>query len=101
MFVSSINDLIDSYGIRKAAIARHLPAVAVLLMFATFAMTALVVGFASGAEGHRPSGTAYFLMVLIVVLVFLITDLDRPRRGMIEVPQRSLIDLQTSLQAEQ
>jgi hypothetical protein len=101
LFVSSINDLIDSYGSRKAAIARHLPALALVLMHSMFVLTAFVVGFACGAEGHRPSAMCYFLVLLIVLLLFVVIDLDRPRRGMIEVPQRSLIDLQATLQAEE
>ena len=34
---------------------------------------------------------------LIVVLVFVILDLDRPRRGLIEVSKQSLYDLQASI----
>jgi hypothetical protein len=100
LFVQSINELIDSYGRRKAAISWRMPASVILLLLSTFVVTAGVVGFASGAEGHRPSGTSYFLALFIVVLVFMIVDLDRSRRGLIKVPQRSLIDLQTSLQAD-
>jgi hypothetical protein len=43
--------------------------------------------------GHRASFATYVLMVLIVCLVFIIIDLDRPRRGLIEVSQQSLVDL--------
>ena len=37
------------------------------------------------------------MAVLIVVLVFIIIDLDRPRRGLIQVSQKSLQDLQTQM----
>ena len=37
------------------------------------------------------------MIALIVVLVFIILDLDRPRRGFIEVSQKSLVDLQLSM----
>ena len=36
------------------------------------------------------------MVVLIVLLVFIITDLDRPRRGLIEVSQKSLLELRTA-----
>jgi hypothetical protein len=39
------------------------------------------------------------LVLLIVLLVFIILDLDRPRRGLIEVPQDSIIELQQSIRA--
>jgi hypothetical protein len=37
-------------------------------------------------------------MVLIVCLVFIIIDLDRPRRGLIAVSQQSLVDLRDSFE---
>jgi hypothetical protein len=52
------------------------------------------VGYASGIARHRASFPTYTLVILITFLVFLIIDLDRPRRGLIEVSQQSLVDLQ-------
>jgi hypothetical protein len=57
------------------------------------------VGYASGVAGHRASFATYILVTLIVFLVFIIIDLDRPRRGLIEVSQQSLVDLQLSREA--
>jgi hypothetical protein len=37
---------------------------------------------------------------LIVVLIFVILDLDRPRRGLIEVSKRSLYELQASINSQ-
>jgi hypothetical protein len=39
------------------------------------------------------------MVALIAVLVFLIVDLDRPRRGLIEVDQSSLHDLRSAIRA--
>lgn len=50
-------------------------------------------GYASGVAGHRPSAATHVMVGLIVVLVFIIVDLDRPRRGPIEVDQKNFIDL--------
>jgi hypothetical protein len=68
----------------------------VLLLMFTCVLCAVVVGVASGTDNHRPSVTSYTLVILIVLLVFVVIDLDRPRRGLIEVPQESLIDLQVT-----
>jgi hypothetical protein len=43
----------------------------------------------------------YILVTLIVVLTFIIVDLDRPRRGFIRVSQTSLIDLGAAIDAAQ
>ena len=37
------------------------------------------------------------MTVLILVLVFVILDLDRPRRGLIRVSEKSMLDLQASI----
>ena len=93
LFIQALNDMIDSYGRRDAALARHVPYEILFLLFATFVLTGCVVGYAAGVAGHRPSVTTYVLVVLIVVLSFVILDLDRPRRGMIRIDQSSLVDL--------
>jgi hypothetical protein len=40
------------------------------------------------------------LILQSVFLVFSVIDLDRPRRGLIEVSQQSLVDLQSSIAAQ-
>ena len=39
----------------------------------------------------------YILVTLIVCLVFIVIDLDRPRRGLIQVNQQSILDLQPEM----
>ncbi|MGB0132743.1 hypothetical protein [Dokdonella sp.] len=97
LFIQALNDMIDSYGRRDAALARHVPNEILLLLFATFVLTGGVVGYAAGVAGHRPSVTTYVLVMLIVVLSFVIMDLDRPRRGMIRIDQSSLVDLGSAI----
>ncbi len=98
LYVQSLNDLIDAYGLRDAALNRHVPEVVLFLLYFTFLITGGILGYASGVSAHRPSSVAYLMVGLIVLLVFIIIDLDRPRRGMIEVSHSSLRDLQTSMQ---
>lgn len=93
LFVQALNDLIDTYGSRNAALDRHVPEIVLFLLFGTFALTACLVGFSSGISKNRASFPTYILVVLITFLVFIIIDLDRPRRGLIEVSQKSLMDL--------
>jgi hypothetical protein len=99
LFAASVNELIDSFGRRDAALRRHVPEVVLLLLFATFLMAGATVGYAAGVAGHRPSAASHLLVVLIVVLVFIVLDLDRPRRGLIQVSQKSLVDLRAGLPA--
>jgi len=97
LFIQSLNELIDSYGKRNASLSRHVPEVALFLLFGTFVLTWGIVGFASGITGKRVSIVAHIMLVLIILLVFIIIDLDRPRRGLIEINQTNLIELQQSI----
>ena len=96
LFIQALNEVIDAYGTRDAALNRHVPEPVLFLMFGTFVLTASLVGYASGVAGHRASFAIYILVTLVAFLVFVIIDLDRPRRGLIEVSQQSLVDLQSS-----
>ncbi len=99
LFIQALNELIDSFGRRDAALTRHVPEVVLLLLFGTFLMAGAIVGYAAGVAGHRASFVTYVMVALIVVLVFVILDLDRPRRGLIEVSRTSLVDLQGAIDA--
>lgn len=97
LFIQALNELIDSYGRRDAALERHVPEVVYFLLFATFLMAGAILGWASGLARHRVAVPTLGMVALIVVLVFLIIDLDRPRRGLIQVSQKSLEDLQRTM----
>lgn len=98
LFVQSLNQMIDALATRDAALDRHVPEPVLLLMFLAFILTSLLVGYAAGVSGHRASFAIYILITLVTCLVFIVIDLDRPRRGLIEVSQQNLIDLQDGSQ---
>ena len=85
-----MNETIDAFGSRDAIVKRRVPELVLLLLYTTFVLTGVVIGYANGAEDHRPSLAAYILAFLITLLVFIIIDLDRGRRGIIQVPQDSI-----------
>ena len=97
LFVQALNDTFDSFGRRDAGLTRHVPEPVLLLLFSVFVVAAAIVGYASGTAGHRPPTVSLVMVALIVLLVSVILDLDRPRRGLIEVPKQNLYDLQTSI----
>lgn len=100
LYVQALNEAIDAYGRNDAELSRHVPEVILLLLYATFLMTAGVVGYAAGIGSHRPLIVTYVLVALLVTLAFIIVDLDRPRRGLIEVDRSSLIALKDSIDAQ-
>lgn len=97
LFIQSLNQLIDASSTREAANSRHVPEVVIFLLFATVVITTATLGFASGIAGHRVTLAAFVLVVLIALVVYLIIDLDRPRRGSIQVSQDSIFSLQQTI----
>ncbi len=96
-YTSSLNDMIDSFGVRNASIERRIPATIMNLMWITFVLAGAMMGYATGLAGTRPATPIYLMMTLIVLLVFMIVDLDRPRRGLIEVDQTPMFDLRETM----
>lgn len=100
LFIQALNDLIDAYGRRDAELARSVPETIVLILLGAFLVATAMLGYASGVAGQRPSLVTYLLVAMIVVVVSIIIDLDRPRRGLIRVSQDSLTDLQAAMTAD-
>ncbi|RPJ12599.1 MAG: DUF4239 domain-containing protein [Deltaproteobacteria bacterium] len=101
LFIQSLNDSIDTYGRRIAELNRHLPESILFILYITFLLTGGVIGHSAGLAGHRPSFVTFILVAMIVVLAFIIIDLDRPRRGLIRVDRSSLVNLKVAIDASQ
>lgn len=101
LFIQSLNDAIDSFGRRDAELSRHVPESIWLLLYCTFLITAGVIGYSAGISNHRPAMVTYIMILLIVMLAFIIIDLDRPRRGFIRVDQSSLTKLKSAVDMAQ
>jgi hypothetical protein len=97
MYIESINAAIDAYGLHEAALARHVPPVVLLLLLLSFGFSGAVVGYAAGVHGHRGLVSNTLMLGLISMLVFLIVDIDRPRRGLITVDSGPMQALEAQL----
>jgi hypothetical protein len=97
-FANALNDMIDAFGSRDAKIKKHVPEIVLYLLFGTFVLLGAIVGYGSGTSGIFPGMPIYGMMTIIVLLVFLIIDLDRPRRGLIEVNQSPMRDAVAAMQ---
>jgi hypothetical protein len=53
-----------------------------------------------GLGKHRHTATTNILAILLIVVMTVIMDLDRPRRGLIQVSQNSMIRLHDSMSKE-
>ena len=99
LLVAAVNDVIDMHGKRVAANRFTVPTIVILLVFAFAFAAAGVTGYRCGigARRYRLPSAAFLLLVALVIGV--IIDLDRPRRGFITVDQSPMLDLRASLRA--
>lgn len=95
-FVTSLNELIDSQGKRNALLQMHVPEVVLFLLFVVFIASGGILGYSSGLTGKRVVAPTIMVSFLIAMIVFIIIDLDRPKRGLIQVDQGSMLVLRES-----
>jgi hypothetical protein len=97
LFVSALNDVIDMHEKRHRSLEDRVPEVVFYLLFIVSAFALGQIAYSSGLSGHRhPIANILFACCIALVLV-IIMDIDRPRRGLIQVSQESMLRLQESL----
>lgn len=97
LFIQSLNEAFGLQKERLAAMENHVPQSVLVLLF-TVAIIALVcVGYGCGLGKSRHWFSTTMFAVLLVLVITVIMDVDRPRRGLIRVNQDSMIRLRNSL----
>ena len=97
--VSGMNDVLNSQGYTQAAFWNRIPTAAWGLMIATAICCNVLVGY--GVHGSDGKGGMLLVLPLVVSIAFLlISDIDSPRRGIIEVRPQNLESLVESLHAQ-
>ena len=94
-FITALNEVIDARGERNAILRRHVPEIILFLLFIIFITTGSIMGYAAGLGMKRAYVPTILLTFLIVLVVFIIIDLDRPKRGIIKVKQDSMMELRS------
>lgn len=92
-FINALNNMIDNQGTRHALLAIHVPEVVLILLFVVFIAAGGILGYSSGLSGRRVLFPSALVAFLIALIVFIIIDLDRPRRGLIQVDQSYMAGL--------
>jgi hypothetical protein len=92
-FITSINDMFDARGERNAKLKSHVPEAILVLLFIVFMLSGAIIGYSSGLSLKRAYVPTVLMTFLIVLVVFISIDLDRPKRGIIKVKQDSMLEL--------
>ena len=94
--VPAANEVLDLSSTRAWATRNHLPAPVLVLLVTSVAVASLLMGHSSGQAGKRHTGLWAALNVLLVLVLFVVLDFDRPRRGLIRVDHTPLVKLKAS-----
>lgn len=99
LYVESLNPMIDTHTSRTASLGNGVPSsVMVLLVFGS-AVALGVLSLYLALLG-KDIATSILTGVVVLIILFVSFDLDRPERGVIRVPATPLEDLQASMQAD-
>jgi hypothetical protein len=93
-FNNSVIAMIMQHNTRNALIDMHVPDVVLILLFIVFVASVGILGYSVGLSGTRMLVQITMVSLLITLIVFIIIDLDRPKRGLIKVDQSHIYQLQ-------
>lgn len=98
LYVETLNEMIDAHANRLGTLRDRVPDTVVLLQVAGSALTlgVLALYLAHLGKGFLTSALAGVVVVLILLVSF---DLDRPRRGFITVPATALVEARSAMDA--
>lgn len=97
LFIQSLNEAIDLHTLRLASVENRIPPMALYLLLLAGIMGVLALGYGAGLGNRRNILGRIVVSLLIVLVIFVVVDLDRPGGGLIEEGQRSMLRLQDSL----
>lgn len=97
LFIQALNDLIDDNEKRRVALDNHVPEAVIFLLFFVSAVALGFVAYGCGLTGRRRFMMNLIFALLIAMVITIILDFDRPRRGLVQVSQDSLVRLKDSL----
>jgi hypothetical protein len=97
-FVNSLNETIDLDSTRLNAHRNRVPGAVWVLLLVVASCGCCATGYAAGSTGARTGFGNFVLPLLIAVVVSIVADLDRPRRGLIGISQQPLLDLKAALE---
>jgi hypothetical protein len=98
LYADALNSMIDSAASRDAGLRNHVPESLIYLIVGVAVVTLGMMGYTSGLTGGRSLVAAVILSLLIAAVLFVILDFDRPYRGILTVSQRSLVEVQQTIE---
>lgn len=97
LYIDTLNGTIDLAEKRLAALKNQLPETILYVVFAVALGGLGLLGYGTSLTGRHRGVSSGVFVVLVAMVLMVILDMDRPRRGLIRVDQGSLLRLQESM----
>ena len=97
MFAEALNHLIDMHETRITADRNHVPQAVILILYGIAVIAMGFAGHTGGVAGARNRVPVVIMAFTVVMVITLIMDLDRPRRGLVTVSQQPMVDLRAGM----
>ena len=97
LFVTSLNEVIDLHATRLQRLRARVPAVIWIVLYLLLILTMVMIGYQQGISGSKRSVAVVALVLGFSTVLYLIADLDRPGKGMLQVSQQAMTDLRRSM----
>ncbi len=101
LFITSINELIDTHAKRvTAGLRNRLPGPIWIALYSLMFLAMTAVGFQAGLSNAPRSLAGIIIVLAFSVVISIIVDLDRPGAGVIRVNQSAMTELKQELAEE-
>lgn len=97
LLMTSINEMIDLHAQRLQAAMNRVPDAILYLIFILAVLCLAITGYSMGLDHHRNLIITTILSFMIMAVIIVIIDLDRPGRGMIKENMSSMFILKEEL----
>jgi len=97
-FITAVNEIINLDAVRLAALSAGIPGVVWLLLLFVASCGCYISGYSAGTSGVRGSLPNFLLPLLIAIVITLISDLHRPRGGLIRTTQQPMLEVKAAIQ---
>ena len=91
-FIASLNEMNNIHERRLTALRYRVPTAVTVVLVGVAMLVIAATGYHAGVTGARRHGSVVLMSVLVAIVIMMIIDLDRPTRGLIQVPTQALQD---------
>lgn len=95
--LKSFGDMFDARARRNMAMENHVPHIILMLLYAVSCLTLLLTAYAHGLERDRNLMPIIGLALLVALVIIVIIDMDRPRRGFVRLDTSDIVNLRNEM----